>query len=73
MPVENAGRPVMTPARLVCVILMSRLGLAHPEVFGETPTDLAARPEARAGLRRLVDELVSVFRATPYVHVGGDD
>lgn len=45
----------------------------YPEVFGETPTDLATKPEALEGYLELVDELLEVFRATPYFHMGGDE
>ena len=45
----------------------------YPEVFGETPADLATSPEARAGIETLLDELLAVFRSTPYVHIGADE
>jgi hypothetical protein len=45
----------------------------YPEVFGETPTDLATRPEARAGLRTLLDEVLEVFPTTRFVHIGADE
>lgn len=46
---------------------------AYPEVFGKTPTDLATIPTSRKGLEKLLTEILSVFRATPYVHIGGDE
>jgi N-acetyl-beta-hexosaminidase len=45
----------------------------YPEVFGQNPTELATLPEAQRGIERLLDEFISVFRATPFVHVGGDE
>ncbi len=45
----------------------------YPEVFGESTTDLATKPEATRGVERLLAEMLEVFRATPYVHVGGDE
>lgn len=45
----------------------------YPEVFGETPSDLATLPQATEGMQRLLAELLEVFRATPYVHIGGDE
>ena len=44
-----------------------------PEVFGKTATELATTDVARRGIRTLLDEMLSVFRATPYVHIGGDE
>lgn len=44
----------------------------YPEVFGETTTDLATLPSARAGLVRLIDELLEAF-PSPYLHIGGDE
>ena len=45
----------------------------YPEVFGETPTDLATLPSARAGLRTLLDEVLEVFPSTRLVHLGADE
>ena len=45
----------------------------YPEVFGKTPTDLAKLPEARAGIKKLLDEILEVFPSSPYIHVGGDE
>lgn len=45
----------------------------YPEIFGTTTGELARSPRARAGLSILIDELLSVFRSTPFVHVGGDE
>ena len=45
----------------------------YPEVFGESPTDLATSPEAQRGVETLLDEMLSVYASTPYVHVGGDE
>jgi len=45
----------------------------YPEVFGKTSTELATRPEAQKGIETLIAELVSVFKATPYVHIGADE
>ncbi|MGC6425784.1 MAG: family 20 glycosylhydrolase [Akkermansiaceae bacterium] len=45
----------------------------YPEVFGKTPTDLATKPEAQKGVETLIDEMLSVFKSTPYYHMGGDE
>lgn len=45
----------------------------YPEVFGKTPTELATTKEALQGMQALLDELMEVFAATPYIHVGGDE
>lgn len=45
----------------------------YPEVFGKTPTNLAKNPEAQKGVETLIEEVLSVFKATPYYHMGGDE
>ena len=45
----------------------------YPEVFGKEPTDLATLPSALQGVEALLDELMLVFAASPFVHVGGDE
>ncbi len=45
----------------------------YPEVFGKTPTELASLPQAQEGVEKLLGEMLSVFQATPYVHIGGDE
>ena len=45
----------------------------YPEVFGENPTELASSMEAQRGVETLIGEFLSVFKSTPYVHVGGDE
>ncbi|MBL8896637.1 MAG: family 20 glycosylhydrolase [Planctomycetes bacterium] len=45
----------------------------YPEVFGTSPEELATSPAATEGVKRLVDELLSVFQSTPYLHLGGDE
>ncbi|MFK7740232.1 MAG: family 20 glycosylhydrolase [Planctomycetota bacterium] len=45
----------------------------YPEVFGKTPTELATLPKATEGVQTLIGEMLQVFRATPYVHIGGDE
>ncbi|MEM9380478.1 MAG: family 20 glycosylhydrolase, partial [Planctomycetota bacterium] len=45
----------------------------YPEVFGETPTDLARNPEAQAGVEALIDEMLSVFTSATHVHIGCDE
>ncbi|MEM1448944.1 MAG: family 20 glycosylhydrolase [Planctomycetota bacterium] len=45
----------------------------YPDVFGETPTDLARRPEAQAGVEALIDEMLSVFTSATHVHIGCDE
>lgn len=45
----------------------------YPEVFGKTTTDLASSAAAKEGIETLLGEMIEVFRASPYVHVGGDE
>ncbi|TWT84248.1 Beta-N-acetylhexosaminidase [Planctomycetes bacterium CA13] len=45
----------------------------YPEIFGNTSTDLATKPKAQRGLETLLAELLSVFKATPFIHIGGDE
>jgi hypothetical protein len=45
----------------------------YPEVFGETPTELATLPSAQRGVETLLDEMLSVFASARYVHIGGDE
>ncbi|MDB4537724.1 family 20 glycosylhydrolase [Akkermansiaceae bacterium] len=45
----------------------------YPEVFGKSPTELATTPEAQKGMETLIKEMLSVFKATPYFHMGGDE
>ncbi len=45
----------------------------YPEIFGKTPTDLATSPEAQKGVEILIREALSVFKSTPYYHMGGDE
>ena len=45
----------------------------YPEVFGATPTDLASSAKAQQGVQILIEEFLTVFPSTPYVHVGGDE
>jgi len=45
----------------------------YPEVFGDSPTELASKPEAQKGVETLIDEMLAVFKSTPYIHVGGDE
>ncbi len=45
----------------------------YPEVFGKSPTDLATSPKAQKGVETILEEFLSVFKATPYLHVGGDE
>lgn len=45
----------------------------YPEVFGKSPTELATLPGALVGMKTLIDEMLMVFAATPYVHIGGDE
>ena len=45
----------------------------YPEVFGKTTTGLATKPEAQKGVETLIAELLSVFKSTPYYHMGGDE
>ena len=45
----------------------------YPEVFGETPTDLATSDAATEGVATLIEEFCSVFTSSAYVHVGGDE
>ena len=45
----------------------------RPDVFGADPLALATSPEAQAGVETLLAEMLEVFQATPYVHIGGDE
>lgn len=45
----------------------------YPEVFGESPTDLATLESAQGGVETLIDECLEVFASTPYVHIGADE
>ena len=45
----------------------------YPDVFGKNTTELATLPEAQRGIEVLLTEMLSVFQATPYVHIGGDE
>ncbi|MCH1506419.1 MAG: family 20 glycosylhydrolase [Verrucomicrobiales bacterium] len=45
----------------------------YPEVFGETTADLATTEEAQHGVETLITEMLAVFKATPYVHIGGGE
>ncbi len=45
----------------------------RPDVFGETTHELATSPEAQRGVETLLGEMLDVFRATPYVHIGADE
>ncbi|MCK5940787.1 MAG: family 20 glycosylhydrolase [Planctomycetes bacterium] len=45
----------------------------YPDVFGASPKDLATSASATAGMQTLLTELMEVFAATPYVHIGGDE
>jgi len=45
----------------------------YPDVFGVSSADLATSPAAQQGVETLLTELLSVFKATPYVHLGGDE
>ena len=45
----------------------------HPEVFGQTPTELATLDSARAGIKTLLDEIIDVFQTATYIHIGCDE
>lgn len=45
----------------------------RPDVFGKEPTDLATSPKAQKGVETLIDEMLDVFQATPYMHIGADE
>lgn len=45
----------------------------YPEVFGKTATELATLESAQKGAETLIEEVLSVFKATPYYHMGGDE
>ncbi len=45
----------------------------YPKIFGETTTDLATSPDAETGVETLIAEMLTVFKATPYFHIGGDE
>ena len=39
----------------------------------EASTDLATSQTARKGIKVLLDEMIELFRSSPYVHIGGDE
>jgi N-acetyl-beta-hexosaminidase len=45
----------------------------YPLVFGSSSAELATSAKAQAGVEELITELLSVFEATPFVHIGGDE
>lgn len=45
----------------------------YPDVFGKSATDLASSETALKGIKTLLDEMMDIFKSTPYVHVGGDE
>lgn len=51
----------------------SLLRSRRPDVFGETPLQLATTREAQEGVETLLAEMLDVFQATPYVHIGADE
>lgn len=51
----------------------SILSRIYPDVFGESPTDLARMTSSRAAITALLDEMIQLFPSSPYVHIGGDE
>lgn len=51
----------------------NQLRMHYPDVFGKTATDLATSEDALNGIKVLLDEMMIVFMASPYVHIGGDE
>jgi len=45
----------------------------YPEVFGKDGTELASSPAAQKGIETLISEMLGVFKATPYFHIGADE
>lgn len=45
----------------------------RPDVFGETTEYLATSPRAQKGVEALITEMLSVFKATPFMHIGADE
>ncbi len=45
----------------------------RPDVFGETTNELAILPKAQKGVEALIQEMLSIFRSTPYMHIGADE
>ncbi|MEN8774948.1 MAG: family 20 glycosylhydrolase [Akkermansiaceae bacterium] len=45
----------------------------YPEVFGKTPTELATLDSAFEGITTILSELMDVFEASPYIHIGCDE
>ncbi len=45
----------------------------YPEVFGKTPTELASSDVAFKGIVTVLEEMMDVFKASPYIHVGADE
>ncbi len=50
-----------------------QLRTIYPEVFGKTPAELATSESAFQGITTLLDEMMDVFQATPYIHIGADE
>jgi N-acetyl-beta-hexosaminidase len=51
----------------------SLLRSRRPDVFGKDTLELATSPVAQRGVETLIREMLDVFRATPYVHIGADE
>lgn len=45
----------------------------RPDVFGESTKELATSPKAQKGVETLITEMLGVFKATPYMHIGADE
>lgn len=45
----------------------------YPEVFGKSSTDLATLDSAFQGVCTVLEEMMDVFQASPYIHIGGDE
>lgn len=45
----------------------------YPEVFGKTPAELATLDSSYKGLTTILREMMDVFQATPYIHIGADE
>lgn len=45
----------------------------RPDVFGETTLTLATSPAAQRGVEKLLEEMLGVFKSSPFMHIGSDE
>lgn len=46
---------------------------AYPEVFGKNSTEVASLESSRVAIKVLLDEMIELFPASSFVHIGGDE